>query len=213
MNTPINALLVLNGDLPIVDFSQYDFIICADGAYDKIKDLATVNMIVGDMDSIHSIPQNSIDNVMTSTIMSQNIKCIKLNCEKDHTDGQIALQELLKLKPKNIDIIGASGGRIDHILFNLSLCSKCDNITIIDKTFVCKCLQKGTNILNAKIGSTISLVPFFGKVHINNTKGLKYPVINGQLDFTGICGISNVATDIQQSIEITKGMLLIIINT
>jgi len=200
MKKKINrALLVLNGRLPKnVLYDSYDYVVCADGAFDLVRQLTKVDIVVGDMDSICNIP---------------NINCIKLDKDKDYTDGQIALEHIVGLGCDKVDIIGIDGGRLDHILYNLSLCMYGSFVTLLGDNFFAKALFRGVNHIGVTVGDTVSLVPFFGQVHINSTKGLKFALENYKLDFGTISTISNIALQKTITIDIQDGLLMFFCNT
>ena len=51
----------------------------------------------------------------------QNTKLLSFPPEKDETDAELAVQFAVDQKPDTIWILGATGGRMDHMLGNLEL--------------------------------------------------------------------------------------------
>ena len=87
-----------------------DIVIAADSGYKNAKALdLTVNVLIGDMDSINKVPE------------SGNMEIIQLPAEKDLTDTQAAVGLALDRGADNICIIGGIGSRLDHTLSNISI--------------------------------------------------------------------------------------------
>ena len=87
-----------------------DIVIAADSGFKNAKALdLTVDILIGDMDSINKVPETG------------NMEIIRLPEEKDLTDTQAAVALALERGADNICIIGGIGSRIDHTLSNLSI--------------------------------------------------------------------------------------------
>ena len=197
-------ILILNGKLPCGEnfsffLKQYDSIICADGAANKIIKLGIEpNYILGDLDSI--------DNCY---LEKNNNKIIELK-NQNYND---LYKSLLWCKEKNIkyiDIIGIDGKRIDHTIGNFNIILDCISfidITIyteygtiytIDKERIFKnCYKKDISIFNSVLTNKIT------------THGLKYELDNTCLKklYTGTLNIA-----IEHEIKIrTKNKILIYI--
>ena len=111
-----------------------------------------------------------------------------------------------------IEIYGGGGGREDHFLgvlqllllakkhgFGLTIYTNYSKITMQSCSFSAK----------TEPGTTISLVPFSGDVHILSSEGLYYPLKNLTLSQGNTRGISNVATGDVFSLAYEKGDLLV----
>ncbi|MEG1509738.1 MAG: thiamine diphosphokinase [Clostridia bacterium] len=193
------ANLVLNGDICFNQFDKNNFTMCADGGYNAVRANGfNVDCVVGDMDSIN--------------ITNDCKESIRLNPEKDFTDGEFALQMLLDKGFKKINIFGVEGGRLDHVLTNLDILSKA---IAYDVEVVCRCANYNIFVTNktfAKkcvVGKTISVVPFLTDVHIISTQGLYYPVKNNWIKKGASLGISNVVTEQNVEIKIDEGNMLV----
>lgn len=196
----MKGALVLNGE----KFNGKiiaDLVVCADGGYNKCE--VKADYIIGDMDSISvsALPEN----------------CILLNPIKDETDGEYALNFLIKKGCKEIDVYGLDGGRLDHILGNIALlaqgvdlgikiCAYCNGFTA----------YMVNNDINLSVNKNdiVSLVPFTDMVHIMYTKGLYYPLSDQTLFKNSCLSLSNLAIESKISIGIrhNSGKCLIIIN-
>ena len=90
-------------DTPIADFKpqESDLIIAADGGYSTLTKLnIKPDLVVGDFDSLGSIPEN------------ENV--VKHPVKKDDTDTLLAVKIGLEKGYKTFIIYGAIGGRLDH---------------------------------------------------------------------------------------------------
>lgn len=201
------AALFLNGDIDIpahcVDLTHYDLIAAVDGGYDKLKKLfpdIQCDILIGDMDSIEE-PVNI-----------QNLEIIKFPTQKDATDGELAIIELSKRQINEIDIFFARGSRIDHELGNFILLSVAKDLNINAKIITSDCmifLCENQEFYIPQIFDIISLVPFFGRVHIKSTNGLKYPLRDFWLS-PNTLGISNERLDEDAAVTVGEGRVLVV---
>ena len=198
-------ILILNGELSnykdITSFlEEYNIIVCADGAANKIIKLGIEpDYILGDLDSIDS------DNLKK---YSKNIIQLK---NQEYNDLHKSLLWIKEKNIKKIDIIGIDGKRIDHTIGNFSIILDC--ISFIDITIHTEygtiytinkertfknCYKKNISIFNSISRNKIT------------TNGLKYELNNTYLKKLYI-GTLNKA--IKNEIKIkAKDKILIYIN-
>lgn len=196
--------IFLNGEYSSRDYfyrhnAKNSFIVCADGAYNKLSRLGIKpGIILGDMDSI-------------KRKVCGNIKIIKYLTDKDMTDGELALDYAVGKAPREILIFGALGRRKDQELANILLLCKYPlmNIAILEKDTM-MWIAKKKKQFSAKIGQTISLIPLSEKVTGITTEGLQYRLNKETLYMKKTKGISNVAKRDKIRINYTKGTLLIV---
>ncbi|MCL2598670.1 MAG: thiamine diphosphokinase [Firmicutes bacterium] len=205
MNKLQKGILVLNGEIPpCIDFAGYDCIVCADGGFDRLNEEVKkrVHCLIGDMDSVG---KKSLD------LYQKTLKTIVLERDKDQTDGQMALQYLHQLGVHNIDIVGATGGRMDHIFYNFAL-GETGNVRILGDGFFAKMMGQGRHTQQVQVGAVISLVPLFGSVHINSTKGLKFPLVDATIEFGlgQIATLSNIAIEETFLLDVATGKVLVL---
>ena len=169
-------ILILNGKIPnwenVLSFlKNYDSIICADGAANKIISLGLVpDYILGDLDSIDK-----------KNLKKYSRKIIELK-NQNYNDLHKSLLWCKEKKITNIDIIGIDGKRIDHTIGNFSIILDC--ISFIDITIHTKygivytvnkkrkfknCYKKNISIFNSVSENKIT------------TNGLKYELNNANL--------------------------------
>ncbi len=135
--------------------------------------------------------------------------------EKDETDGVLAVDYALKHGYTNIEILGSTGGRLDHQLGNIMLLKR-----ILDAGCTGKLLfTNGSGVLcnepvevDCKVGNTISVMLFCGDVQIAKSTGLFYPIdIDTKFTYDYPIGISNVATCNKVTLDIVSGYALVFV--
>lgn len=202
------AIIIFNGDLANFDtlkFTASDFIICADGAVEKIlKRNIYPSVVIGDFDSTSK--------KTIKKLKEKKIEIIKYPSEKDKTDSELALKYAIKKKYQHIIICGLIGTRIDHMLGNMLMLGKyinegCDITVVEHKTIIY--MVRGKIIIKGKKNDIVSLLPITKKVEGVTTNGLYYPLNNETLEFGSTRGISNYMTSSQSAIVIKRGILLV----
>ena len=158
--------------------------------------------IIGDLDSI---------NKPTIYYFKQlgKTKIIK-NTDQDKTDLELAITLSKTLNPKEINILGAIGNRIDHTLANIfSLVHFSSNIyiRIIDDINIIEYVTTKKEIKGKK-DDIISIIPL-SDIQNLSYEGMKWQVANKHTKF-GWYGISNRLKKEHASVSFSKGGLLII---
>jgi thiamine pyrophosphokinase len=182
----------------ILQFSA-DIIICADSGYNHAVKMQFVpDLIVGDFDSLETIPDN--------------IKTAREPREKDFTDTEIALEHAREAGAREFLFTGATGTRADHMLTNIFMLKSCllrgEAAAIIDEHNRITVTDKRLEIRGEERGF-VSLVPLCDCLGVT-TAGLKYPLVNAELQFGKGLGVSNVMTGEKASVEVREGILLVI---
>lgn len=201
------ALVICNGDVlskramaPLL--KGRPFIVCADGGANKARRLGVhPDVIIGDLDSITSETSAFFSSVMTLQ-----------NADQESTDLEKALTYLVKHRFRQAVVVGATGGRPDHSLANLSILKKyhkkieivftdqfCDTLIIRDKI-----------IIKAAVGSVVSLMPL-GRCEGIATVGLKYPLHREALELGIREGTSNEVVSSPVKISVKQGSLLLFV--
>ena len=203
------ALLICNGSMPKQAsiaplLREKPFIVCADGGANKSRRLGIrPDLIIGDFDSITSSTKKYFSRVPSIRLGSQ-----------DSTDLEKALDHLLKLDIRNADVLGATGGRPDHMLSNFSILKKYRkkiSLRFIDPYGTLQIIE-GRYKLNLPVGSLISLIPL-GRCDGITTIGLKYALSNETLELGVREGTSNEVLASPVTINVKKGCLLIFIGS
>jgi thiamine pyrophosphokinase len=202
-------IIFANGLLPNLEKARTllhddDFIIAADGGTRHALALGLMpNVIVGDLDSLPS-------DFEPSTFNGEIVLYPK---DKNETDLELAIQHALTLKPEQIIILAALGGRLDQTFGNIALISNLQPSTCnlqlndgLEEVFFCRDHVE----INGNSGDTVSLIPWQGEVAGIVTTGLKWRLQNETLYPNKTRGISNELIDDSASIQINSGLLLIV---
>ena len=196
------ALVVAAGNTEGIKLSgKYDFVIAADGGYDKALSLGLKpDVFIGDMDSVRS--------------KVGEIEKIRLQVEKDFTDTEAAIEKAIELGFEEIDVIGATGTRFDHSFANACLLKKyvSENvkIRILDSHNEIFAINREC-VVKGRKGETVSLLPLDSKVFGVTLKGFYYPLEDADVKLGTTLTVSNIITDDIAKIEIKEGVLLVII--
>lgn len=208
--------IVLNGEIKDYDYinrivrtGSYDYIICSDGGANHAYNMDILpDYIIGDLDSI--------DKNIIEYYKSNNIKFEKFPTKKDETDTELCIELSDKLKAKEIHLIGALGGRIDHTIANINLLYYIRKRGIIPKIISEKeeiyIAMNEELIIDGEIGDTISILPIKNDAKDVTLKNLEYPLKNYDIKFSRPLGISNVMTNVNCNIKVNEGSLIIIKN-
>ena len=114
----MRALVALNGKIAhieklklILSELSFDYIVGVDGGTHYLETLGySPNVLIGDFDST---------NLEAHKIKWPNVKVLKFNTEKDMTDAELAFSYIADKGFSEIIVIGAFGGRLDHLLGNI----------------------------------------------------------------------------------------------
>lgn len=174
-----------------------DFIICADGGLLHAERLGvTPDIAIGDFDSA---PR------------PENVRVLEFPSRKDQTDGELAVDYALSRGFDEIILLAMSGTRLDHTLTNIMLLSRSERACLINENNEVRIVRSALELSGCK-GRTLSIIPVFGDLEGITTSGLEYPLNNETLYFGTGRGNSNVVTDDECSITVTRGMGAVIIN-
>lgn len=198
------ALVVANGQMCdyeiLTNLLEWcPFIVALDGAYDRLKELQiTPDVVIGDLDSLKTQER------------SLNIDFVKIE-DQETTDLEKSFDFLLSKGYTDINVVWATGNRLDHTVNNLATLAKYagTNIVLYDNYSRCFILPRHYKKFYDK-GTALSLLPIPSAEGIT-TKNLRYKLNNESLDFGGRSGTSNVVEH-SSVVEIShcKGVLILI---
>ena len=206
----MNIGILTNGWIGDYDFykkrlKKYDYIICADGGLAHASKMDLVPKVaLGDFDS-------TPDHIV-KYFHSRGTKIISYSTIKNETDTEIALDYALDQRPESIDILAGIGSRFDHSLANVHLLKKA-----LEKGVFCRIISENNEImvidseilLEGEEGEGISLLPLTELVSQVYTRGLAYPVVNGEFRLGAPYGVSNYMNHTKAEIKIGSGLLLV----
>jgi thiamine pyrophosphokinase len=200
------TLLLCNGEPPSRALIRRlaagaDMIVAADGGANvALRCGIRPDVIIGDLDSILPETRKKFSDSRVVRVRRQ-----------DNTDLEKALDFIAASGPADVAIAGATGGRIDFTLGNLSVFW---NYTrVLDMTFVgdgWRAFPVGRRrTVNAPRGATVSLLPFGGCAGIT-LRGLRFPLKDAAMR-VGEIGVSNVVRTSPFSITVRRGKMLLVI--
>jgi thiamine pyrophosphokinase len=206
------AVVFVNGEFhPFPQAQQLiqpdTYIIAVDGGTRHALQMGVVpHVIIGDLDSLTSEALAQAEAV--------NVTCLRFSPHKDETDLELALQHAAEQGIRDIFLLGASGGRLDHSLANLLLLAhptfKDLNIKIVEghqTTF----LIRNTANIRGNPGDIVSILPIGGNAVGVSNEGLEWPLNDETLPTGSPRGISNVLLGEHAVIRVRQGTLLCIV--
>ena len=177
-----------------------DLVVCADGGANIArKHGIRPDIILGDLDS-----------VLASTKTFYRRVPLLAAEDQDSTDLEKAISFCVARKISSVDILGATGERIDHTAGSLGCFKRFgDTIQLRFIDSFGELFRVGRHMrMNMRKGEKLSLIPLGRCVGVT-TRNLKYPLTNEFLELGVREGISNEATAPHVSISVRQGVLLI----
>ena len=117
--------------------------------------------------------------------------------EKDKTDGEIAVDEAVRLGAREIVMVGGLGGQADHALAHFGLILKLGrrrvSAFITSGTEEAYPILNGTHHFDLPRGARFSVVPFTDLAGLD-LDGVKWPLTNRSVPLGSCLTISNVTT-------------------
>jgi thiamine pyrophosphokinase len=185
------SILCLNGDLPSKNFFNKSLpIIAADGAADKLHAMGiNPDVVIGDLDSIKNAEQFNLIHAP----------------HQDESDFQKALKHIKECKLLPCLVLGAGGGFMDHVLFNIDVIMR--NECIFYSPPIIGIPLNKTVKFKLKLNSKVSIFAM-PKVKIS-TSGLKWELNDSVLEFPGFNSLSNVNVKENFTVEVKEGKALL----
>lgn len=156
------------------------------GVYLLLEAGVTPFFTYGDFDSISEDERRYID---------ERLDIDPVESEKDDTDLEIALRDLVRKEYTSIDVYGATGGRLDHLFGNVQLLLNPEfagvRIRIIDRQNVLELLSGGEHepVKNGAM-KYVSFIPLCEDT-VLTLSGFKYPLDAARLTMGSTLTISN----------------------
>ncbi len=204
----MRALIVLGGDPPGAALlrrcaRQADWTAAADSGLAAFHSAGLVpDFLLGDMDSVDPGVLRRYEGRVPEERLSRI---------KDDTDGVHAVDAAVKRGAKEITLLGALGGRPDHLLGNLMLLIRAHRLgaraeILAEGLRVCR--VPGRMTLDGAKGETVSLLAL-GAAEGVSLRGFFYPLEGGRMDSGFPLGISNTVTADTAEIAVESGDLLL----
>lgn len=188
------------GDEPIV--------VAADSGLEAARGLGLApDLVVGDMDSV--APGELAAAEAAGTLVERH------PATKDATDLDIALDAALARGARRIVVVTGEGDRLDHALaVALSLAGPRLAGVAVEawvgraRLWVVRAGHRAT--LAGEPGALVSLLPAHGPARGITTAGLRYPLVDEDLDPATTRGVSNELTGERATVGLRSGVLLAI---
>ena len=202
-----SALIVGHGEPPSRELfaacaRETDLVLCADGGADTARRLGRApDYIAGDLDSVSGPGMEGID----------ADRLVRVDADDTGTDMQKVLRLALELGVERAVLLGFTGRRTDHTLWNLSLLKTFGgrlDLRLIDDYCEIR-LIRGRVRFRADLGQKLSLCPLDGSADGIETEGLRWPLRGESLVPGRRDGISNEVTASPVEIRVGRGDLLL----
>lgn len=192
---------------------EYEFVIAVDAGFSACLRLGIhPDLLVGDFDTFG---REKIKKYQVSSGIAMDIH----QPEKDETDTDLAFRDAIKAGYKEADVLGATGGRIDHEISNIHLlaqgkrrgfCAKLydrrNKIYLIDSE-----TEKERVFFKKEIyGRYVSFLPLTEEVKGITLTGFKYPLNKKDisiLENPSLC-VSNEVLEERAVMSFEKGILI-----
>ena len=205
-----NAVILANGTPPsratLRDaLRRATLFVCADGGSDVARRYGEIpDAIVGDLDSIS---KESLAVFGEIPVVSEP--------DTERTDTEKAIEWVLARGAfDEITLLGASGGRMDHVLGHLSLLHRFQNrvrLVLEDDHARAWLAGPGEVRIDEPVGTVVSFFAVGAPAENVTTVHLRYPLENRRIELGVQDSISNVVAKSPASIRIRKGNLLVIV--
>ena len=207
------CLIVTGGKLdlsfagPFLKNQSFERIIAVDGGLKAVKELGLEpDVIVGDFDSVDPL-------VLEYYRSRDHIVWDVRRPEKDETDTELAFLRAQAMGCTDLVILGATGGRIDHMLGNIHLLFPClqkgiraslfdgqNRIFLLDGSYTFRRRELW--------GKYISFLPLTERVEGITLRGFKYPLTERDIEIgTSLC-LSNELEEEEGTITFREGVLI-----
>ena len=159
---------VPQGEIPLLFLQRARFIVCCDGALDKLLQIGIKpNIVIGDCDSISEEKREQFKDII---IEDKDEEC---------NDLQKALKYCLRQQLGPVAVLGASGLRDDHQLANISILNmyaEQTDLIMVSNYGIFSFIDKDTTFSSVS-GQEVSVFSFDGQA-VFSFEGLQYPVHN-----------------------------------
>lgn len=190
---------------------KFDKMIAVDAGLEAMDALGLIpDYVVGDFDTV-STPVLERYRQLPFIVWEQH------KPEKNETDTELARSRALTLGCGKIVFLGATGGRLDHMLGNLHALYACmesgvEAYLIDSQNRVCL-LDEGKTFCRASLwGKYVSFLPYTEEVKGITLRGFKYPLHEKDIrrgQEVGLC-ISNELAEDTAVLTFTEGILICI---
>ena len=205
----MHALIVGNGEPPSSELfaelmaDKEPLLICAAGGANTAAEYGYApTLVIGDLDSLGDAARAAVPEDQQISVLDQNA-----------TDMEKVLLHAVDVGVQTANLIGFTGRRTDHTLWNLSQLKRFGDrmcLRLLDDYCEIRVLEEGCTRFHADPGQKLSLCPLAGPVSGIVTRGLKWE-LRGETLGPDRAGISNEVTACPVEIAVEEGDLLLVI--
>ncbi len=152
-----------------------------------------------------------LDTLMGRTIDRDDPPFLRIE-DQDTTDMEKCLLHALDLDCAEAVLLGATGGRLDHTLYNLSLAER-----FADRMRICVANDHGATVRigagetvrwDLPPGLPLSVSPLSAPALLGGVVGLRWPLADRVIAYGGEVSVSNETVSSPVSIEVLEGSVL-----
>lgn len=180
---------------------EANYIICADGGQMIARNYNILpDVVIGDFDS---------------TSIDEKFDCLYITypAEKDITDAEASLNHAVEMGCDDVTCYGGIGGRLDHMLGNISILSKYSEkmkLRFLDDRNYLTMVTNGSIVLPKSLRyHYFGVVPLDREARGVTISGAKYQLSNVDMKRASTLGISNEVSGDAARVSVKKGSLLI----
>ncbi len=205
----MNAVILAGGDLFLTDqvkalAQKSDYCVAADSGIKHANALNLIpDLIVGDFDSALQEDLETFASIKRETHSP----------DKDFLDLELALLKALEKNPKQINIFGATGDRLDQSLAAIFIAAKHAEQTVTlhsGKQSIYFLRNNSSLDLDLAEKTVVSLLSLGQKATVS-IKNVRYELSHFELGFGLGLGVSNTVTASPVTVKLFAGLLAIIV--
>jgi len=163
--------------------------------------------LVGDLDSLDDASSASLEELGTP--------CLQYPAEKDASDLELALLALAEHELVEVIVLGASGARTDHHLFNWQLIGSRSwpfRLRVVDDYVDARIVDASQALdIAATSGQIFSVLPVAESAIGVSVVGAQYPLNKATLNPGSTLGLSNVVKEPRLQVSIESGIVLVML--
>lgn len=197
-----------------VNASNADYLVCVDGGIRHcLSEGLKPDLLVGDSDSL--------DKQSAAIVERLEMDRMQYPAEKDTSDLELALDTLsVETQSKQstntnvlteVIVLGASGGRSDHHLFNWQLLGGREwpfSLRLVDDYVEAQVVDSSCPFdKTLSVGQTFSVVPVAGVATGVNVIGARYSLNNASLKPGSTLGLSNLVSQSRLQVSVLSGIV------
>lgn len=202
----MKSIAIFASGMPPNKVMKADIFIGVDrGALWLIKQGITPDIAIGDFDSVTKSEKRIIHDTAK--------KYVEYSPKKDATDLELAINEAILLRPREVTIYGALGGRFDHEMGAIQMLLKLESHNIlgqiVDNLNQIMIVRRKITLGKDRKYRYVSVIPIGSDTTVT-LKGFEYDVKNKKITVDSSLGISNEIVSKRATITVHKGLIMVV---